>query len=90
MDGLYTFNSNELEISTRRPASTDNPPTIRKRIIKSILSKKPSHFAESPLRIKDLSTPTSTDRQTPVKKVTFNLDSPSPIRHTDKKGIDLF
>ena len=40
MNELFTFNTQQLEASMRRPSSTDNPPNIRKRIITSIISKR--------------------------------------------------
>jgi hypothetical protein len=75
MEGLYTFNSQQLQEITKRPSSTDNPPNIRKRIITSTFSKKQSLLSQASTR-EDMLTLSNERKVSTNKKVTFLLDSP--------------
>lgn len=76
MEGLYTFNSQQLHDLIKRPSSTDTPPNIiRRRIITSPFSKKQSLLSQASTREEMLTV--SKERKIRVsKKVTFLLDSP--------------
>lgn len=75
MEGLYTFNSQQLQELIKRPSSTDNPPNIRKRIITSNFSKKQSLLSQASTR-EDLLTHSREKQPNSNKKVTFLMDSP--------------
>lgn len=76
MEGLYTFNSQQLQDLIKRPSSTDTPPNIiRKRIITSPFSKKQSLLSQASTR-EEMLTVSKERKITVSKKVTFLLDSP--------------
>lgn len=50
MNELYTFNSQQFQAAENRPASTDNPPNLRKRIISTKFSPKPSESSRASTR----------------------------------------
>jgi hypothetical protein len=75
MEGLYTFNSQQLQHLIKRPSSTDNPPNIRKRIITTMFYKKPSLLSQASTR-EHVLTLSKERKLSKNKKVTFLLDSP--------------
>lgn len=50
MNELYTFNSQQFQAVENRPASTDNPPNLRKRLISNKFSPKPSEISRASTR----------------------------------------
>ncbi len=70
MEELYTFSSQQFQAIDRRPSSTDNPPSIRKRIITSKFGKKSS--IESQASTKEDAT-CNENKPSPLRKVTFNI-----------------
>lgn len=50
MNELYTFNSQQFQAVENRPVSTDNPPNLRKRLISTKLSPKPSELSRASTR----------------------------------------
>ena len=74
MNELFTFNTHQFQALVRKPSSTDNPPNIRKRIIKSIISKRLSQLLDPSLHHGDDSLISNNIRHTPAKKVTFYLE----------------
>lgn len=50
MNELYTFNSQQFQAVENRPVSTDNVPNLRKRIISTKFSPKPSELSRASTR----------------------------------------
>lgn len=73
MEGLYTFSSQQLQDIIKRPSSTDNPPNIRKRIITSTFSKKPSLLSQASTH-EDVVTLSNERKTSTNKKVEFLME----------------